>query len=45
MNLRAQRMADALAALSTGDRNRLERLAALAGMRAESAEEKSGLDP
>lgn len=35
MNSRAQRMAQALAALSASDRNRLERLAALAGMRAE----------
>lgn len=35
MNSRAQRMAEALAALSADDQNRLERLAALAGMRAE----------
>ncbi|MBA5689741.1 hypothetical protein [Rugamonas apoptosis] len=35
MNSRAQRMSEALEALSTDDRDRLERLAALAGMRAE----------
>ncbi|MBA5639075.1 hypothetical protein H3H37_18610 [Duganella sp. LX20W] len=35
MNSRAQQMADALAALSADERNRLDRLAERAGMRAE----------